>query len=106
MRRDVFQAIADPVRREIIGLLAHQSLNVTAIAENFEISRPAVSKHLKILKESGLVDITQKGRERFYIIQPDQLTEVADWVEQFRVLWENKLDSFEAYLEKLKNRGK
>lgn len=103
MRRDVFQAIADPVRREIIGLLAHQSLNVRTVADNFEISRPAVSKHLKILRECGLIAIVQQGRERVCEIQPAPLTEVVDWVEQYRSLWEQKLDSFENYLETLQN---
>ena len=65
MRRDVFQAIADPTRREIINLLAHESLNLNAVAENFNISRPAISKHIKILTECGLVDIRKEGRERY-----------------------------------------
>jgi len=104
MRRDVFQAIADPVRREIIGLLAHQSLNVRTVADNFEISRPAISKHLKILRECGLVNIVQQGRERVCEIQPEPLTEVAEWVEKYRRLWEQKLDSFENYLDTLQQK--
>ncbi len=101
MRRDVFQAIADPVRREIIGLVAQQSQNLTTIAEHFPISRPAISRHIKILEECGLIVIDQQGRERFCQIQVQKLTEVASWVEPFRVLWEQKLDSFEAYLASL-----
>jgi len=66
MRRDVFQAIADPTRREIINLIAHQSLNLNSIADNFTVSRPAISKHIKILTECGLVTIKQEGRRRFY----------------------------------------
>jgi DNA-binding transcriptional ArsR family regulator len=102
MRRDVFQAIADPVRREILDLLAHQTLNLNSVAENFDISRPAISKHIKILNECGLVIIEKQGRERFCTIQPKKLTEVASWVEKHRELWEAKLDSLEEYLEKLK----
>ena len=102
MRRDVFQAIADPVRRDIIGLLAQEQLNLNAIASRFEISRPAISRHIKILKECGLIEIENRGRERYCQIQPQKLTEVATWIAQFRQLWEEKLDSFEAYLEELK----
>lgn len=105
MRRDVFQAIADPVRREIIGMLAHQTLNLNSVAENFEISRPAISKHIKILTECGLVSIQKQGRERYCKIQPNQLNEVADWVEQFRQLWESRLDSFEEYLDVLQTKS-
>lgn len=110
MRRDPFQAIADPVRREIIGLLAEESMKVNAIAEHFDISRPAISKHLKILSECGIVQIKQKGRERFCNIQPETLSEVAAWVDQYRNLWEEKLDSFAAYIDTLQakntNHGK
>ena len=102
MRRDVFQAIADPVRRDIIGLLAQEQLNLNTIASRFEISRPAISRHIKILRECGLVEIENRGRERYCQIKPQKLTEVANWVDQFRQLWEEKLDSFEAYLEELK----
>lgn len=101
MRRDVFQAIADPVRRDIIGMLAHQTMTMNSVAENFDISRPAVSKHIKILHECGLVTFKKQGRERYCIIQPENLTEVAGWLDQFRGLWEKKLDSFEAYLDTL-----
>lgn len=106
MRRDVFQAIADPVRRDIIGLLARESLNLNAIAGNFQISRPAISKHIKILNECGLVAIEQKGRERHCKIQPEKLNEVADWVEQYRVLWETKLDSLAEYLDRIQHKDK
>ena len=101
MRRDVFQAIADPVRRDIIGLLAEQRMTVNAVAKQFEISRPAISKHIKILHECGMVAIHQQGRERYCEIQPQSLLPIADWVAQYRDLWEGKLDSFEAYLEQL-----
>lgn len=104
MRRDVFQAIADPVRRDIIGLLADESLSVNSVAENFEISRPAISKHLKILAECGIVVINKKGRERYCEIQPAELKPVANWIEQYSKLWEEKLDSFESYLIQLKTK--
>ncbi len=95
MRRDVFQAIADPNRRAILGLLANQNLTLNGVAENFDISRPAISKHIKILSECGLVVTTQQGRERFCEIKLEKLNEVSDWVEQYRKLWEDKLDALE-----------
>ncbi len=103
MRRDVFQAIADPIRRDIIGLLAIKALTVNTVAENFEISRPAISKHLKILNECGIIEINKKGRERFCEIQPKKLIPVSDWIEQYRKLWDEKLDSFENYLMELQS---
>ena len=101
MRRDVFQAIADPVRRDIVALLAQKPLTMNSVASRFEISRPAISKHIKILNECGLVEIQKQGRERYCKIQPANLNVVSDWLEQFRELWEAKLDSFESYLETL-----
>lgn len=98
MRRDVFQAIADPTRRAILGLLAMQSLTVNAVAEQFEISRPAVSKHVKLLEECGLIEIRQEGRERYCEARLEKLNEVSVWVDQYRKFWENKLDALEAYL--------
>jgi DNA-binding transcriptional ArsR family regulator len=105
-RRDVFQAIADPTRRQIINLIVHQSMNLNAIAENFNVSRPAISNHIKILNECGIISIQQIGRERYCKIEPANLREVADWVEPFRELWEQKLDSFENYLNKLQSKQK
>lgn len=102
MRRDVFQAIADPIRREIIDLLADEPQTVNAVADQFDISRPAISKHLKILTECGLIQMVQQGRERHCVIIPSELSRVSDWVNQHRQLWETKLDSFEKYLNKLK----
>jgi len=99
MRRDVFQAIADPTRREIISLLSQQSLNLNAVADNFTISRPAVSKHIKILTECGLIMITQQGRERYCKANLTKLSEVSDWVDQYRKFWTNKLNALEKYLE-------
>jgi DNA-binding transcriptional ArsR family regulator len=102
MRRDVFQAIADPTRREIINLLAHQTLNLNAIADNFDISRPAVSKHIRILTECGLLMITRQGRERFCKANLQKLQEVSDWTEQFKSFWIQQLDALEDFLEKEK----
>ena len=99
MRRDVFQAIADPTRRDIINLIAHQSLNLNAVAENFDISRPAISKHIKILTECGLVVIKQQGRERYCEAKLQQLNEVSKWIEQYRVFWTKKLDALENFLQ-------
>lgn len=105
-RRDVFQAIADPTRRQIINLIAHRSMNLNAIADNFDVSRPAISNHIRILNECGIIFIEKIGRERYCKIQPTNLKEIADWVEPFRTLWEQKLDSFEKYLGKLKSKQK
>ena len=100
MRRDVFQAIADPTRREIIQLLSKQSLNVNAVADNFDISRPAISRHVRILTECGLLVIRQQGRERFCQADLRKLKQVADWTERYREFWTKKLDALEEYLEK------
>jgi|ERR1700736_2088179 DNA-binding transcriptional ArsR family regulator len=105
-RRDVFQAISDPTRRQIINLIAHQPMNLNAIADNFDISRPAISNHIKILNECGIITIEQIGRERYCKIQPVNLKEVADWIGQFQELWQEKLDSFEKYLYQLKSKRK
>jgi DNA-binding transcriptional ArsR family regulator len=98
LRRDVFQAIADPTRREIINMIARESLNVNAVAERFDISRPAISKQLKILTECGLIVIRQQGRERVCEAKLQQLDEVSQWIEQYRVFWMSKLDALEKYL--------
>lgn len=104
MRRDVFQAIADPVRRDIIDLLTRQPMTVSHVAEKFNITRPAVSKHLKILSECGIIGISQKGRERYCEIRPAQLVPAFMWVDEYRSLWGGRIDSFEKYLKKLKNK--
>ena len=101
MRRDVFQAIADPHRRAIIGLLAKQKLTVNAVAEHFSISRPAVSRHIKILKECGLVVVQSQGRERYCEACLDKLNEVSAWVEKYQTLWEQRLDRLDEYLSAL-----
>ena len=104
MRRDVFQAIADPVRRDIIELLADESRTVNAIAEKFKISRPAISKHLKILKECEIIDYKKQGRERLCFIRPRNLIPAFMWIEQYRNLWEDKLNNFDTYLTKLQSK--
>jgi len=103
MRRDVFQAIADPTRREIINMIAHRSLNLNAVANNFDVSRPAISKHIKILTECGLVTIRQQGRERFCEANLKPLVEVSSWVEQYKTFWSAKLDALEAFLDRSKS---
>lgn len=97
-RRDVFQAIADPTRRQIIQLISGGSMNVNSIGEHFDISRPAVSQHIKILIECGLVVIHQQGRERFCQPRFESLKEVAGWVVQYRQFWDQKFDQLEQYL--------
>lgn len=95
MQRDVFQAIADPTRREIIDLLASQSLPVNEVAEQFDISRPAVSKHIKILNECGLLTIRKEGRKRFCRADPRKLQEVAEWAARYHKFWSKRLDALE-----------
>lgn len=99
MRRDVFQAIADPIRRDIIGLIAHQSLNLNAVAEQFDISRPAISRHIKILRQCGLIVIRQEGRERYCEAKLDKLNEVSVWAEQYKLFWSQKLDALDVFLK-------
>jgi DNA-binding transcriptional ArsR family regulator len=105
-RRDVFQAIADPTRREIINLVAHQEMNLNAIAQNFDVSRPAISQHIKILIECGLINIKQKGRERYCEVQLEPLNEVAEWVEQYRLMWQERHDRLELMLKKMQMKKK
>ena len=99
MRRDVFQAIADPTRREIINLIARESLNLNSVTENFNISRPAISKHIKILTECGLIIIKQQGRERYCEANLKSLSQVSQWIEQYRIFWTKKLDALENFLK-------
>jgi len=99
MRRDVFQAIADPTRRDIINLIAYEPLNINTIADNFNISRPAISQQMKILIECGLVEVKQQGRERYCEAKLDDLRLVADWVEQYRRLWAERFDLMDDLLE-------
>lgn len=101
MRRDVFQAIADPVRRDIIDLLSEEIHTVNEVAKKFEISRPAISKHLKILKECGLVSISQKGRARYCQIEPENLIPAFLWIEKYHKQWKDRIDAFENYLDQI-----
>ena len=105
MRRDVFQAIADPVRREIIDLLAEQPLTVNEVADKFSISRPAVSKHLKLLHECGLLQYEQAGRERICRIQASELIPAFLWIRQYHKLWEDRIDAFEDYINQLQSKN-
>jgi DNA-binding transcriptional ArsR family regulator len=100
-RRDVFQAIADPTRREIIGLIAQEPMNLNAISEKFDVSRQAVSLHIKILSECGLIVIKREGRERICKPRLGALAEVSEWVEQYRQLWEGRLDKLGSLLGEL-----
>jgi len=102
MRRDVFQAIADPNRRAILALLARQRMTLNGVAENFHISRPAVSKHIRILKECGLVVVLPRGRERYVEAHFDKLNEVTDWIEQYRQIWEERFNRLDDLLEQMK----
>ena len=104
--RDIFQAIADPTRREIINLIAHRSLNMDSVAENFDVSRTAVYKHIKVLTEVGLITIKQEGRERFCEARLEKLNEVSDWVEQYRKIWMAKFDNLDSYLHKIQSKKK
>ena len=106
VRRDVFQAIADPTRREIINLIAEAPLNLNSIAENFDVTRQAISLHIKILSECGLIQIEAKGRERYCKAHLEKLSEVSVWVEKYRQHWETKLNSLESYLDKLQKQKK
>ena len=105
-RRDVFQAIADPTRRQIINLVVNKTQNLNSIAENFEVSRQAISLHIKILAECGLIVIKQQGRERYCEAKLDKLSEVSVWVEQYKQYWESKLDNLQIYLDKLQKNKK
>jgi DNA-binding transcriptional ArsR family regulator len=104
MRRDVFQAIADPTRRAIIGLIASVGMTPNAIAEHFDMTRQAVSKHLKILAECQLVKQEQTGREIYYHLQPKKMKVVADFVEPYRQMWDTKFEQLDKVLTKLKSK--
>lgn len=105
-RRDVFQAIADPTRRQIIELIANKAMNLNAIADNFKISRPAISQHIKILNECGIIEIETIGRERYCKVHVQNLIPAFLWLEQYKKQWENRIDSFEQYVNKLQSQKK
>ncbi len=102
LRRDVFQAIADPTRRAIITLLALQAMTPTAIAENFDSSRQTVSKHIQILTECEILEQQQNGREIYYHLNPVRMKEIADFVDPFRKMWEARFNKLEAVMKKYK----
>lgn len=106
MRRDVFQAIADPTRRAIIVLIALQAMTPNAIAEHFDTSRQAVSKHLRILTECELVSQKQEGREIYYQLQINKMKEIDKWLNQFRKIWETWFNQLDEVLSTIKNRKK
>ena len=105
-RRDVFHAISDPTRREIINMIAYKSLNLNAIAENFNVSRQAISVHIKVLTECGLVVIEQQGRERFCEAKLKKLIEVSSWIDQYKHFWEHQFSSLDNYLSKVQPKTK
>jgi DNA-binding transcriptional ArsR family regulator len=102
MKRDVFQAIADPTRRAIIALIALQAMTPNAIAEHFDTSRQAVSKHLRILTECELVTHEQKGREIYYSLEINKMKEIDEWLEQYRKIWETRFDQLDDLLATIK----
>ena len=101
IRRDVFQAIADPTRRAILALVAIQAMTPGAIAENFDSSRQTISKHIQILTECELLNQAQAGREIYYHFNPNKMKEIADWVEPYRKLWENRLNAMDELLTEM-----
>ena len=105
-RRDVFQAIADPTRRRIIGMLSQEALNLNSIAEKFDVSRQAVSLHVKILTECGLIVIKQQGRERYCEAKLEKLSEVSEWIDQYKKFWQTSFDSLDKYLAKMQGKNK
>lgn len=106
MRRDIFQAIADPTRRAIIGLIALQSMTPNAIAENFNSTRQAVSKHLRILTECELVKQESRGREIYYSLEIQKMKEIDKWLEQYRRIWENRFSQLDQVLDQMKKKKK
>jgi DNA-binding transcriptional ArsR family regulator len=100
LRRDVFQAIADPTRRAILLLLASQSMTAGAIASNFDTARPTVSKHLQILTECELLTQEQNGREIYYLINARKMKQVAEFIEPFRLMWDSRFNKLESVMKK------
>jgi DNA-binding transcriptional ArsR family regulator len=100
---DVFQVIADPSRRQILQLLTKDSYNINSISENFEMSRPAVSKHIKVLQTAGFISIQEIGRERYCTLSKEGFTEIRNWIDHFDKFWNNKLKNLETILNHKKN---
>jgi len=106
MRRDVYQAIADPTRRQILMSLTRERKKVNALAEQFDMTRQAVSLHVKFLQECGVINIEQEGRERYCTLEAKKLSEVADWLEPFRALWSSRLERLDNLLDELQRKTK
>jgi DNA-binding transcriptional ArsR family regulator len=106
MRRDIFQAIADPTRRAIIALIALQAITPNVIADNFNTTRQAVSKHLRILAEYDLVKQEHQGREIYYSLEIDKMKEIDKWLEQYRKIWENRFNQLDKVLATIKKQKK
>jgi len=104
MKRDVFQAIADPTRRAIIALIALQAMTPNAIAEHFDTSRQAISKHLRILTECELVHQEHRGREIYYSLEIEKMKEIDEWIEQYRKIWETRYKQLDDVLEVMKKK--
>ncbi|WP_036386735.1 helix-turn-helix transcriptional regulator [Muricauda sp. MAR_2010_75] len=106
LRRDPFQAIADPTRRAILVLLTTQTMTAGEIAQNFDAARPTISKHLRVLNECDLVTSNQEGREVYYNLRVDKMKEIDQWLEQFKKIWEDRFDNLDKYLAKIQNERK
>ncbi len=106
MRRDIFQAIADPTRRAIIALIAIQAMTPNAIATRFDMSRQAISKHMRILTECDIVKPRQHGREIYYHLEVEKIKEIDKWLEQFRRIWESRYEQLDQLLETIKKETK
>jgi DNA-binding transcriptional ArsR family regulator len=106
MRRDVFQAIADPTRRAIIAIIAMQAMTPNAIADNFNTTRQAISKHLRILTECELIKQEHQGREIYYSLEVEKMKEIDQWLEQFRAIWETKFNQLDELLITMKKQSK
>jgi DNA-binding transcriptional ArsR family regulator len=104
LRRDPFQAIADPTRRAILVLLAAQTMTAGAIADNFDVARPTISKHMQVLSECELITANQKGREIFYELKADKMKEIDTWLAQFRKIWEDRYNQLDNLLSNLKTK--
>ena len=104
MRRDIFQAIADPTRRAIIALIALQAMTPNAIAEHFDTTRQAVSKHLRILTECELVKQESRGREIYYQLELKKMKEIDKWLNRYRKMWEDRFDQLESVMKKMQNK--
>ncbi|MEQ9049518.1 MAG: metalloregulator ArsR/SmtB family transcription factor [Marinoscillum sp.] len=102
LRRDPFQAIADPTRRAILVLLATQTMTAGAIANNFEVARPTISKHILVLNECELITSNQQGREIYYTLKVEKMKEIDQWLEQFRAIWKDRVDQLDNLLSTIK----